>query len=205
METSSFTTENYWSERYRGNDIPWDTGGITTPIKEYIDHLHDRGLRLLIPGAGSGYEAEYCMQQGFENTFVIDISAEALQRLQDRCPEFPEEKLIHGDFFSYTGEFDLILEQTFFCALPPVLRSSYVAKMHELLVPGGHLAGVLFDDPLYDDHPPFGGNESVYRSYFFPTFEEKIMARCYNSIAPRRNRELFIELRKRKIIGGSTT
>jgi SAM-dependent methyltransferase len=204
MESSSFATENYWSERYRGNDIPWDTGGVTTPIKEYIDHLKNRDLRILIPGAGSGYEAEYGFKQGFKNIFVIDLSTEALHRLQQRCPEFPENQLIHGDFFTLSGAFDLILEQTFFCALPPDLRTAYIAKMNDLLVPGGYLAGVLFDDPLNDDHPPFGGDETVYRSYFFPTFEEKIMARCYNSIGPRKDRELFIELRKRKTDGDFT-
>ncbi len=196
METSRFTTEKYWTERYKANDIPWDTGGVTTPIKEYIDHLEDVNTRILIPGAGSAYEAEYCRKKGFENVYVVDLSKEALDRLAGRCPGFQKEHLLHQDFFTMEGEFDLILEQTFFCALPPVLRPDYVRKMNDLLAPGGYLAGVLFDDPLNDDHPPFGGNEAIYRSYFFPTFEEKIMARCYNSIPPRMGRELFIELRK---------
>lgn len=194
MELDRFTSEEYWTDRYRHDDIPWDAGSVTTPIKTYLDNLPEKNIRILVPGAGSAWEAEYARQAGFNEVYVIDISSEALERLRRRCDRFPAEHLIHGDFFMHEQQYDLIIEQTFFCALPPYLRNSYVNKMYDLLVPGGRLAGVLFDDPLNASHPPFGGNEALYRSLFFPPFEEKIMERCYNSIPPRAGRELFIEL-----------
>ncbi len=194
MNSSTFTSEAYWSERYRSNDIPWDTGGPTTPLKTYIDSLDDHTIRILIPGAGSAWEAEYAFNAGFRDVHVLDLSNEALQIFALRCPSFPETNLINEDFFEHQSKYDLILEQTFFCALPPELRNDYVRQMLNLLKPGGKLAGVLFDDPLFDDHPPFGGNAEEYRKYFFPDFEERIFERCFNSIPPRRGRELFIEL-----------
>ena len=154
--------ENYWSNRYQNEQIGWDIGYVSTPIKEYIDQLTDKDLRILIPGGGNSYEAEYLHQQGFKNVFVIDISQAPLANLKQRVPEFPSEQLIHGDFFELDQSFDLIFEQTFLCALSPDLRQHYVHKMAELLQPNGKLVGLLFNDPLFEDHPPFGGNESIY-------------------------------------------
>lgn len=61
--------------------------------------------------------------------------------------------------FSLKDSFDLIIEQTFFCALDPKLRPEYAVKMAELLKPGGRLVGVLFNDTLNNDKPPFGGTK----------------------------------------------
>ena len=52
--------------------------------------------------------------------------------------------------------------------------------------------GVLFDDPLFDDHPPFGGNKEEYLSCFEPAMKVLEMERCYNSIPERTDKELFI-------------
>jgi len=101
------------------------------------------------------------------------------------------------DFFELRQTFDLIVEQTFFCALAPTLRKSYFKKMHELLKPGGKLAGVLFDDVLNPDKPPFGGNREEYLSYIGNAFKINTFEICYNSIKPRQGRELFINLEKR--------
>lgn len=190
------TNEEYWSQRYQTGNIPWDAGEITTPIKEYADQLIDKDLRILIPGAGSGYEAEYFWNKGFKNVAVIDLSVLPLKNLKNRCPEFPDAQLIEGDFFSHQGKYDRIIEQTFFCALHPTQRPAYIEKMHSLLVPGGRLVGVLFDDPLFTEHPPYGGNEQDYRKLFFPRFEEHVFSRCHNSIPPRQGREFFINVER---------
>ena len=190
------TNEEYWSERYESGNIPWDAGSVTTPIKDYADQLTDKELRILIPGAGSGYEAEYFWEQGFKNVDVIDLSILPLRGLKNRCPDFPSQQLIQGDFFTHQGQYDRIIEQTFFCALHPTQRVAYIEKVRALLAPGGSLVGVLFDDPLFTDHPPYGGNEAEYRRLFFPRFEEHVFERCYNSIPPRANREFFIHARR---------
>lgn len=193
MNTDS---ENYWTSRYLMGNIPWDAGGITTPLRDFINTLTDRSLRILIPGAGNGYEAEYLHHLGFKNVYLLDISDQPLQTFHLRCPDFPKEKLLHQDFFSATGTYDLLLEQTFLSALTPARRKEYVKKCLELLVPGGKIAGVLFDDPLNDDRPPYGGNLEIYKQLFIPSFIPIIMEKCYNSIPARAGREIFILLKK---------
>ena len=128
-------------------------------LKKYIDQLTDKNIKILIPGGGNSYEAEYLHNLGFKNVFVVDISPTALTNLKNRVPDFPKNHLIDIDFFKLNNSFDLILEQTFFCALTPKLRDNYVLKMNQLLRPNGKLVGLLFNIPLNKDRPPFGGTK----------------------------------------------
>lgn len=187
--------EAYWTERYVQQQTGWDIGYVATPLKSYFDQLTDIGLKILIPGAGNAYEAEYLWNMGFTNVFVIDLSKRPLEQLKKRVKNFPSSQLVHGDFFEHSGKYDLIIEQTFFCALNPLLRKSYVLKMKELLKPGGKLVGVLFNIPLNKDRPPFGGNEKEYRGLFNGQFSIEIMCEAYNSIPPRQGSELFVKMK----------
>ena len=55
----------YWQNRYETNDIVWDAGKITTPLKEYIDQLEDKSIKILIPGCGNGAaRPRWCARQG---------------------------------------------------------------------------------------------------------------------------------------------
>ena len=188
--------ETFWNERYLNGNTGWDIGYASTPLKEYIDQLMDKNLKILIPGAGNSYEAEYLFNKEFKNVSVIDISKIPLENLAKRVPSFPKENLLHQDFFSLNETYDLILEQTFFCAMDPKHREKYVSKMHQLLKSKGKLVGVLFNIPLNEDKPPFGGNEKEYRSLFEDKFEIGTMETAYNSIPPRAGNELFIKLIK---------
>ena len=186
--------ENYWSGRYEKGQTGWDIGYVSTPLKNYIDQLENRELKILIPGAGNAYEAEYLWEQGYRNVYVMDISSKPLEGLRQRIPDFPTTQLLEQDFFDHEEKYDLILEQTFFCALNPSLRSSYVKKAWELLKPGAKVAGLLFNIPLFDDHPPFGGEKEEYKKLFSGYFEIAVMETAYNSIPPRAGNELFIKL-----------
>ena len=189
--------KNFWDLRYQNNETGWDIGYISTPLKKYIDQLTDKNIKILIPGGGNSYEAEYLHNLGFKNVFVVDISPTALTNLKNRVPDFPKNHLINIDFFKLNNSFDLILEQTFFCALTPKLRDSYVLKMNQLLRPNGKLVGLLFNIPLNKDRPPFGGTKKEYLSYFKNYFKIEIMELSYNSISERTNNELFIKLIKK--------
>lgn len=187
----------YWAKRYQHNETGWDLGSPSDPLKAYIDQLSDKNISILIPGAGNAYEAEYLFNNGFNNVFVIDIAKEPLENIKKRIPSFPDQNLIQGDFFEHKGQYDLILEQTFFCALHPTLRNNYVKQIHQLLKPTGKLVGVLFTNPLNAATPPFGATKEEYTSYFNPLFRFKVMDTCYNSIKPRAGRELFINIEKK--------
>ncbi|MBC5992084.1 methyltransferase [Pontibacter cellulosilyticus] len=184
----------YWQERYTQNNTGWDTGSITPPLKNYFDQLQNKAIRILIPGCGNAYEAEYLFRNGFENVYLVDVAPAPLRNFAQRVPEFPEEQLLHQDFFELEGKYDLIVEQTFFCALDPALRAAYTEKMASLLAPGGKLVGLLFDTTFQKPGPPFGGNREEYRTYFELYFNFILFETAYNSIPPRQGNELFIIL-----------
>lgn len=186
--------QRYWTNRYEEGRTGWDIGYCSTPLKSYFDQLSNKELRILIPGAGNAYEAEYLFANGFKNVHVLDISALPLGALKKRQPDFPEEQLIQGDFFEHQGAFDLIIEQTFFCSFEPHIetRKRYAEKMNELLLPDGKLVGLWFKHPLTEDSKrPFGGSQKEYMNYFGPFFDVKVFEDCYNSIKPRMGNELF--------------
>jgi thiopurine S-methyltransferase len=188
--------KEYWDEKYALNITGWNIGYISTPIKTYIDQLSNKNLKILIPGAGNSYEAEYLWTKGFKNLFVLDIAKQPLINLKERVPDFPESHLIHKDFFDLEDTYDLIIEQTFFCALDPKLRQDYAIKMSNLLSKKGKLVGLLFDFELTQVGPPFGGDKEEYLEYFNKLFKIKAFDRAYNSIKPRMNRELFFIFEK---------
>mgnify|MGYP003981516661 FL=1 len=185
-------SKDIWNERYHNKDIGWDIGHISTPLKEYFDQLENKSLKILIPGCGNAYEAEYLIQLGFKKVFLIDWAQKTLDEFQKRNPEFPTNNLICGDFFEHKGAYDLIIEQTFFCAINPNLREGYAIQMKSLMIEGGKLVGLLFNDKLYSNRPPFGGKKSEYLDLFFKHFQQVSMEKAYNSIPPRKGRELFI-------------
>lgn len=188
--------EKYWTSRYKDESTPWDVGQITTPLKDYFDQINNKSLKILIPGCGSAHEAIYLHSQGFKNVYLIDVSEEPILKFKYSHPDFPAAHIIHGDFFEIEDSYDLIIEQTFFCALHPSQRHAYAVKMRELLNDGGRLVGLLFNDSLNSDRPPFGGFKEDYIKIFKPYFSFFVFEESYNSIPPRKERELFINLIK---------
>ncbi len=189
--------ETFWNDLYIQRETGWDAGVITTPIKEYVDQLLHRNIAILIPGCGYGHEAGYLLHRGFTNVTVIDISTELCKTLEKKFEKFLSKGLtiVCGDFFDHKGQYDLVIEQTFFCALDPALRQQYVEQMYRLLKPGGRVVGLLFNRE-FEGGPPFGGTKQEYESLFLPKFTIEIMNECYNSILPRKGTELFFRLLK---------
>lgn len=189
--------KNYWENNYKNNQIGWDIGYASPPITNYMDQLTDKNISVLIPGAGNAYEADYLFQQGFKNITVLDIASQPLENLQKRMPLFPESHLIQDDFFKHQKSYDLIIEQTFYCAISPKQRSDYADKIYDLLNKGGKLVGLLFDFPLTEEGPPFGGSLQEYKNTFSDKFDIRVLERSFNSIKPRLGRELFIIFEKK--------
>lgn len=189
--------EAYWTERYINQTDFWDLGEVSPPLKEYVNQLNDKSIDILIPGCGNGYEGEHLHQAGFNNVRQMDLSQLALDNFHNRVPSFPKDFLICFDFFEHEGTYDLILEQTFFCALNPSLREKYVQHACKILKPKGKIAGLLFDDPLNNDKPPFGGNQEEYEKLFSPYFHLHILETAHNSVKPRAGREFFILFEKK--------
>ena len=184
----------FWNEKYQNNETGWDLKSASRPLKEYFDQIENKNIKILIPGCGNAYEAEYLLEQGFQDITLVDISEVVVKNLQEKFSDFSQIQVLNQDFFTINSTYDLVIEQTFFCALNPNLREKYVKKMNEIIHENGKLVGVLFNKNFGNDFPPFGGNKDEYQRLFEPYFNFNTFEACYNSIKPRSGSELFIHL-----------
>lgn len=185
-----------WDQRYQNGDVPWSLDVPSPALISYIEQLNDVHAKVLIPGAGIGHEAQYLIQKGYSDVTILDISPTAIKILEERWGHPEGINLVSGDFFTHESQYDLILEQTFLCAIDRVQREAYVQKMHQLLLPQGKIAGVLFASEFEKEGPPHGGCHQEYSDLFSKYFKINTMEPCYNSISPRLGNELFFICQK---------
>lgn len=196
MQEDKKLNSEYWNNRYIEDKTGWDIGYHNKIHTDYVQEHYNKDTRILEPGAGSAYEVAYLYDKGYINVHALDYAPQVKERFVSAHPLFPANQYLLGDFFKLEQTFDLVLEQTFFCAIDPSLRSAYVEKMHSILNPGGKIYGVLFnfDKP---EGPPYGGTETEYRNLFDSKFEILQMKSAMNSIPQRQGNELIIELLKK--------
>jgi len=189
--------ELYWNAQWESQETGWDIGYASPAITDYMDQYTNKNAAILIPGCGNAYEAEHLAANGFTNITLIDIAPKAAELLQAKFAQNKAITVLHGDFFLHQGSYDLIIEQTFFCAIPPGMRDEYVKKAASLLKENGKIIGLLFDRTFEKQGPPFGGCPCEYRPFFEPHFTITAMDQCHNSIPQRVNSEVFINLIKK--------
>jgi thiopurine S-methyltransferase len=189
--------KNYWENRYLHGNTPWTLNCVAPPIKHYFETVNPpKHLKILIPGVGSSKEALYLYELGYKNVFVLDISEHAIVEFESKYPEFPKGNVILGNYFDHTNHYDLVVEQTFFCALPLSIRKQYASHTNQILVVGGKLLGLFFQGESTDEGPPFRASKLEYEELFQEYFKISKLERCYNSIPPRQGSELFFIFEK---------
>ncbi|MFQ5509442.1 MAG: methyltransferase domain-containing protein [Leptospirillia bacterium] len=190
---------DWWNARYREGDTGWDLGQPSPPFVA----LHRQGVirpcRVAVPGAGTGWEAVWLAEQGYEVT-AIDFAPAALARIRERAAgQGVSLNLVQEDVLAppeaLWGRFDLVLEQTCFCAIHPARRSEYVAGISRLLVPGGRLVG-LFYACAGDGGPPFSVTPEAVRELFKQNFTIESLAITPDSHERRQGEEWLGMLRR---------
>ena len=189
--------QHYWNERWEKNETGWDIGSASPAITEYMKQYGNKEAAILIPGCGNAHEAAFLVENGFTDITLLDIAPAAAEILKNKFSKHPQVKVVCEDFFLHQGKYDLILEQTFFCAIPPFRRKEYAEKSASLLNTNGKIVGLLFDRTFEQQGPPFGGCPCEYKPIFESKFNVKAMDPAYNSIPPRAESEVFINLIKK--------
>lgn len=188
----------YWDRRWREGKTGWDVGHASPAIVDFFEPIENKKASILIPGCGNAYEAEKLLQLGFENITLLDISPTAVQNLKEKFSQTKGIQIKQQDFFQYRQTHDYMIEQTFFCALPPNMRQSYVSHTQHLLPGGGQLVGLLFSENFQKPGPPFGGTVEEYQQLFASQFHIRKMLPTDLSIAPRKDHEVFIHMVAKK-------
>ena len=193
-------TQEDWQRHYDEGDLGWDLGQVAPPfIKLYESNTIVPG-KTLVPGCGRGHEVIYLAENGFEVT-AVDYSSGAVNHLNSTVQEHKLKcKVLHMDFFgidsAHNGIYDLLIEQTFFCAISPERRPSYVSTVARVLKQGGMLAG-LFYHTGEEGGPPFNTTREDILKHFSGSFEIQQLSKSEDSAEQRKNKEWLVILVKK--------
>jgi SAM-dependent methyltransferase len=125
-------------------------------------------LRVLIPGAGTGYEVRLFAEHGHD-VLAIDFSDAAIEvAVRELGPL--ADRVRKADFFGFEGgPFDLVYERAFLCALPRRLWPDWARRVKQLTRAGGELAGFFYLDDNQRG-PPFGITAAALSDLLVPDF-----------------------------------
>jgi SAM-dependent methyltransferase len=160
----------FWEQRFRENFTPWDAGRVPSDLGRFLS-TEPRGLRVLIPGCGSGYEVR-AFAEGGHDVLAVDFAPAAVERAQAVLGALSDRVRL-ADFFETDlgAPYDLVYERAFLCSLPRQLRQSYAERVRELLAPRGRIAGFFFFEDG-ERGPPFGLKPGELDGLLSGSFEE---------------------------------
>jgi len=193
-----------WEGMYAAGEDRWDLGGPSPPLVAALGR-GEAGPpgRALVPGCGRGHDVRLLAVHGFD-ALGVDFAAAPIREARALAAAVGSRgaRFERRDLFalprSFDGTFDLVFEQTCFCAVNPARRDDYVRAVHRVLKPGGLLLGLFFHIRS-EEGPPFGTTPREIRHRFagpglFTLEGSRVAA---ESVQPRQGREWLAFLRSR--------
>ncbi len=194
----------YWEDLYKMKKDTWDLGKMSPILEEFFKSAHCPKVgRVLIPGAGRGYDAAAWAAKGHE-TLAVDFSQTAFQALTALTEKQKKLTVLNIDLFELTPKstepFDIIYEYGCFNSVHPGRRDEYFEVWDKMLQPKGMVIAAFY--PLIRstslDGPPHPTSEGELMARLDGVFdvEEKIIPKT--SIKERAGKEEIWILRKAK-------
>lgn len=156
-----------WEARYQAGRTGWDRGETSPALLDWLEQGVLTPCRILVPGAGRGFEVIALARAGFDVT-AIDLAPTPVQILRDALTrEGLDARVDQADLLKWRAPdtFDAVYDQTCLCALNPRHWKDYAERLHAWLVPGGRLFA-LFMQTHRDGGPPFHCDLDHMRSVF---------------------------------------
>ncbi len=185
---------NFWSQRYQEGSTSWDLRSPAPALRDFLPKLKVPRSRILVMGAGSGHDAALLAQAGHLVT-AVDFAPEAIAMSRQQFAGVANLEFVEADCFAldreYEGNFDIVFEHTFFCAITPEQRRDLIKIWARVLAPGGQLLAIFFVHPLRNG-PPFGVSEWEVRAYLQGAFRVLNWQRIRSSVPSRLGNELWV-------------
>lgn len=154
------TEQRDWDRRYVDDQLPWDTGEPDPHLAEVIEEHEIAPGKALEVGCGTGTNAIWLAEQGFEVTGV-DISETAIARAEKKAAEAQAEcEFLTADFLADPipgAPFDFVYDRGVFHVFDRAAeRSQFAAKVAESLAPDGMWHSLIgsTDGPPRETGPP---------------------------------------------------
>lgn len=159
----------------------FDVGAVSQTLAAELarkNHAPRRGMTALVPGAGRGYDALALALAGFDTVVSCDLAPTACNAARSELRDASgaghadaaaKVRVECSDFFELDGQYDLIWDCTFLCALEPSVRDRWAAQHRALLSKSGTLLTCVFPICEKSGGPPFAMSVPLVRSLLEPT------------------------------------
>ena len=143
-----------WEERYRSGDTPWDTGMPSSELQRVVAAENIRPCRAIELGCGTGTNAVWLAQQGFDVT-AVDLSAQALSRARARAAsEGAKVSFLCADVLNLPdlGSFDFFFDRGCYHVVRRIDVQSYQQTLRQLTHAG--TVGLVLAGNAREPHEP---------------------------------------------------
>ena len=201
IDTPKVEKSVYWSDVYVKEGTPrWDLAAPSPVLVDMLPRLKLPKSRILVLGCGEGHDAALFAEAGHVVT-AVDFSQEGLKRGKEKYGHLPNLIFHESNIFDlpteWNNSFDLVVEHTCYCAIPPDQRNEMVRLWRRMLHEQGQIMAVFF---VMEKRigPPFGTTEWEVRKQLDKYFHFLFWSRWRLSIESRQGRELFVLAKKKK-------
>lgn len=201
IDAAQIENPQYWVNVYHteGNS-GWNLNEPAEAFKDMLPRIKLPKSRILVLGCGEGHDAALFARAGHLVT-AVDFSKEAIARGQEKYKDLTNLHFYESDIFQlpqdWNFSFDVVVEHTCFCAIPPDRRNDLVRLYRRMLHEEGQLLAVFFAMEKRSG-PPFGSTEWEIRKRTEQGFHYLFWGRLRNSLPSRMGRELFVLAKKKK-------
>lgn len=198
-ERRGIEKQDFWCGIYQQSEKPgWDLSQASPIFKDMLPRLKLHRSKIIVLGCGEGHDAALFAEHGHIVT-AVDFSATAIEKAKARYSHL-NIQWIQEDVFKLSHElnhqYDLVIEHTCYCAIPPNKRADLAQVWGRLLHSQGQLMAVFFTMPKYEG-PPFGATEWEIRKRLEKKFQFLFWNRSALSIPSRLGKELFVFAQKK--------
>lgn len=194
-------TAEYWENRYRNGDTPWDKGTSHPElIRRLKSLLNPPPKNVVVLGCGLGHDARAFLThlRPKPNVVGLEISPTAVATASSLSIG---EKYWIGSVLDpptdLQSQFDLAFEHTCFCALSPECRKTYFSGLRKLLKSDALVWFILYVNPDHPTGPPFGCSYQEFAKFASSRFQIIEACPVVETFPGREKRELFCTLRAR--------
>jgi 2-polyprenyl-3-methyl-5-hydroxy-6-metoxy-1,4-benzoquinol methylase len=194
-----------WEERYEQKKLPWDTGRPDSQLMQLLSRWPKCGGNVLEIGCGTGTNAVWLAEQGFQVT-GMDISSNAIAVARQRAKEKGVDcTFTDGDFLvspvEVSRQFSLIFDRGCFHVMgSDERRHLFVQQVAARLVQGGLWFSLIGNkDQVMDDEGPPRLSAAQICAAVEPSFEVLQLESCTfdsNKSVPMRFWKCLMKVRK---------
>ena len=175
------TTRDEWEARYRDGNMPWDTNHPSTQLRRVIEAGEIAPCRTLELGCGTGTNAVYLAERGFDVT-AVDFAEPALSVAEQKASAAGAAcRFVRADLLALPdldGPFDFVFDRGCFHVVRRQGEGAAVRAIAEQVKPGGRLLIMTGNAKEKSEPGPPVLTEAELRGAFVEFFEIEWLREC---------------------------